>query len=1236
MRKNPLLSIFYLCLFWILPAMASAQIEIDVLGTCLPANSSQGGTASTKFFARYEQTPDSVIWNFGTVDANGDSLVSRQLQPVVTFPEAGSFPVQLITWNGGISDTIPKLVEIMANEEQLQIMNLNPPPPASEPQPVSGEIVLCPGDEKTLQAQVQAANGGGGSGGGQQGGNPVEVIWYRPQSAEEPFTTATEITIGTEVNADGKYVDAGTYYAVYTGSGCQIYETFRVVIYNEEDQNNSRWYFGDGAGIDFKTGQPISTDAMAGGNSAPQGNAIVGDANADILYLTNGETLWFGNEVKPAMNGNAVGGSRAVSQNSLFVDFPGDETLFYLFTIDQAGELAFSTLDLKTDTLAGVAVSADNRILNDIALHEQVTEKLTSASRDSGGVWVIAHELNSDVFLSYPVTQEGIGLPVVSNAGSVLTNGTGYMRISDSGILATTVNEGGSSYIELFRFLSDTGIVTDPVRLDGLAGGTVYGLEFADNRLYATVKNPGGPSFLYQYTIDSTLNQATIESSRVEIEVAGEELGALQKGPDGQLYIARNGSGQLYRIPNPADSLNSNFSLENNIFDLAPGTRSTLGLPNFGENSGMSVPEPDVFVVTPICFGEDVLVSGTQRYSNDEALIFTFFKGSANGASIYSVTQNLQQGQGGSPGNPGAPAEQPSLPFSVYEQHGPGTYFVKMSIRNPCGMYPQVGDDPIIEEFVINPKPEAVIPEGQNLILCDAQSVTIEGFAAGMDGSQSADTTRYNFQWLDLLSSGTPVQNTDHITVSGNTLTTDTVGLWALVVTDLTTGCTDTTEMQEAVVDNRPKAELGDDLFRCTGTPLSENLDAGFNGSGDYSFAWFQNGTKLDNNSTTQSLSFLDTSVPGSYQFVVEVTPPAGSEQQCWKRDTVNVIISGPPLVEITGSENNCEGTAVLTADIEGGSDQLSFMWSGPGIVSGQGTPQININQTGEYTVTVTDNASGCSIPSDSYNINLENPLADLSLDFERVCGEALYNVFLRTSYSDSSMLSIRWYNLENPQQEIPGTSDQFLIQAQGGNYRAIVKINNASCAAQDTAEVELPPLTEPELQLQSTYILCPTLPGMSSDTLQLDGYQVYRWTNLSTGQTVVNETGTYILRSEGQYQLQVNDCEPVPFQVIYDCSPKLYLPNAILIGSLIEENENFSILNENMLDNIQQFRILIFNRWGQVIWESVDPRFEWNGTHQNGEPVIPGTYAYVITYLNKYGDDKEIKKQQGGITVLK
>lgn len=1220
-KKSPTNILFFRYLFLpillLFSVVAQAQTEIDVVGTCLPANPPPGSTASTKFFARYAQTPDSVLWKFGTVNPNtGDSLTSENLQPIVSFPEAAGYNVKLFVWNNGAVDSVEQFVQITTSDVQIQIID------EDTGEQIPNEVVLC-GPDKVLKAQDSE-------------GNELEVTWFKPQSSDppNPVPTTPSITIGTEKVPDlDKYKDVGTYYIIYTdpASGCEIYQTFQVVVYEEQDQNNSRWFFGNGAGIDFlDNNKPLITTEMAGADEAPQGNALVGDLNEDVLFLTNGEKVWYGNAPLPAANGDNVGGSQDVTQNSLFVKFPADQTLFYLFTINGQGSLFYNLLDLKiTDPRPGVALSElganQDQPLNAIPLAGNVTEKLTSADRDSSGAWVVTHDLG-DTFLSFPVGPEGIGQPVRSSIGSVHTNSTGYMRISAEGILAATVNEGSSSHIELFRFDTDSGAVTDLVRLDNLpASGTLYGLEFAGNRLYATVKNPSGPSYLYQYTIDSALDKTFIESSRVALKPVNEELGALQLDPNGELKIAVNGRQQLFVIPSPTDSLNSSRNLADNPYVLAAGTNSTLGLPNFGQPTGSSDRQGSVFAEN-VCEGDTLRMFATPRYpSNDVTFFFTVFDN--QNQEVYRTQE------------PVSDSAQAVVPPDVYAAWGFGQFTVRLQILNECSPnppepdYPGPNDEPVEAVFYIGRNPVAVIGEAENLLLCEDQFITLEGFAEEEDGSLSADTIKYRFTWYDQLASPpVPVQESDSVSTSGNKLTVSTAGRWFLVVEDRLTGCTGESAGKE-VLDNRPQAELGEDRNVCMGETLSGSLDASFQNASDFSFAWFLNGQSLNNSGQTQPLDVVDTEFPGSYQFVVEITPATAEAGECFKRDTVNVLVSAEPLVNIIASENNCDGTAVLTAEIEGGSGDFSYQWSGPGITSGQGTRQIRISGTGaqDYTVSVSDGSTGCSTTTAPYTIDLENPLADLRLEADRECGEALYRVNLETSYSgDSTALSIRWFL---GGQEVTEYQNLRSILAEEGPIRADVILETANCADTASQEIDLAPIGDERLSLQSTYVLCPSTPEMSTDTLRVEGFQLYRWRNLTTGQEVVNRTGQFILRTEGNYELQVNDCDPVSFRVIYDCTPTLWLPNAIRIGGT---NNVFRILNQNMLAGVSDFQILIMNRWGQPIWQSNDPAFEWRGTTQNGEPVMVNTYVYVITYRNKYSEDQRIQKQRGGVTVLK
>ncbi|MCB2206672.1 MAG: gliding motility-associated C-terminal domain-containing protein [Bacteroidetes bacterium] len=56
-----------------------------------------------------------------------------------------------------------------------------------------------------------------------------------------------------------------------------------------------------------------------------------------------------------------------------------------------------------------------------------------------------------------------------------------------------------------------------------------------------------------------------------------------------------------------------------------------------------------------------------------------------------------------------------------------------------------------------------------------------------------------------------------------------------------------------------------------------------------------------------------------------------------------------------------------------------------------------------------------------------------------------------------------------------------------------------------------------------------------------------------------------------------------------------------------------------------------IYNRWGQLIFETTDPYEGWDGTY-NGSPVMQGTYIYKFQYLDVYGNSFN---QRGTVTVI-
>ncbi|HJW29503.1 MAG TPA: gliding motility-associated C-terminal domain-containing protein, partial [Saprospiraceae bacterium] len=67
---------------------------------------------------------------------------------------------------------------------------------------------------------------------------------------------------------------------------------------------------------------------------------------------------------------------------------------------------------------------------------------------------------------------------------------------------------------------------------------------------------------------------------------------------------------------------------------------------------------------------------------------------------------------------------------------------------------------------------------------------------------------------------------------------------------------------------------------------------------------------------------------------------------------------------------------------------------------------------------------------------------------------------------------------------------------------------------------------------------------------------------------------------------------------------------------------------------DITDFKLWIYDRWGELVFNSHDPQFEWDGTF-HGKKLLPGVYAYVLEYtMNGLGSSRQ--KLIGDITLVR
>ena len=107
-----------------------------------------------------------------------------------------------------------------------------------------------------------------------------------------------------------------------------------------------------------------------------------------------------------------------------------------------------------------------------------------------------------------------------------------------------------------------------------------------------------------------------------------------------------------------------------------------------------------------------------------------------------------------------------------------------------------------------------------------------------------------------------------------------------------------------------------------------------------------------------------------------------------------------------------------------------------------------------------------------------------------------------------------------------------------------------------------------------------------------------------------------------------------------------MYIPNAFSPdGGGPEANEGFrAVVN----DAAKEYHLVIFNRWGEVIWESKDREAEWDGKYgreagwdgdpstkgsDTREPVSQDVYAYYLRIVSWKGEEF---KYAGTVTLIR
>jgi hypothetical protein len=1151
--------------------------------------------------------------------------------------------------------------------------------------------------------------GGGLPGGGGIGGIPGSGGQGQQQQQNYEYFWSNKRDEGWGPEAPNEVCQPGYYWVMVReqGSNCYAYAGIRIKMWDVEDQTNNIWYFGDGAGLDFNpdpddpnapTPRPIASPHP---QNIPAGVTTVSDQAGQVLFYTDGQTVWDLNG-DPMQNGEDIGGDNLSSESVMAVPIASDETLFYLFTTqigaNGESEVRYSLVDIKGDNPEGIGnvVTKDNLLFSPSTQH--------SAAFNSGDtIWVAFHEKGNNTFRLYPVNDEGIAQPVFNSVGGNhdFGDGIGSMKFSSDGTkVAVTYTQGGSNKLEVFDFDQTTGEMTNYALLDLGTEGEIYGLEFSEdsNRVFVSYTD-GGPG-IEEYFIsqveetdnsdpdnpvtttcpdcfdeanDQEAIEACILSGRAVIPgTESLQLGALQMGPDGQVYAAVVGSNQIGQVQVGGSCNPSTFN--QSAVEPMPGP-SNLGLPAFVQNSGSSIPDPSLNGPNRLCLSEEGGAGGL------------FEGGGEPDIDIYNWTIFDEQGEIVDQFLNGGEDFQELEYFFQTE----GIFTVQLEVDR-CGT---PWEEVFRHEVEVVAQPTITLPDEISLCGEEINLVAVDPEDPRLD--------EYAFQWED--AAGFIVGNSNELTVTEESIYTVTVA-YALPEgedPEVFQSC----PVSQSVFVGPPfdfqieqsteTVCLGDSVSFTPDTPVSGTWSIRLGQDGDY--------TEIGE-SQELGLNTSDLEGPGLYELLFQTADPLNSN--CLVERTATLQVNGLPefsLTEVSPSQSctSSDGSILLEAItpldslvLEGSTEvlldiqenaQLTFNDLTPGTYTFTGfsgtceatlsavveniAPPDDVSYTvstlpetcsdagpqdgaividfdgasasGEYTITnevtgeifnaaFTDQSSinitlpegdyvvevanelGCAVPDpDTYEISSGEE--EVTLSSAGFCGGVVETEI--TAEADVSQVAeIEWYNVVGTTKNLIPAENELNLTVQSPGTYEVQLLNDVGCLL-GSEQITINQSDSQPPVLADSYEIC----NASNDLVTLDvgDWETYEW---SKDGTLVSSDPSFTPVEEGNYELLVVDeegCEySLTFTVTEICEVNVVYPNAIRPG---DPDRNFLIYTTGRIDSLS---VLIYNRWGELIYfceqENITENLtvcSWDGL-VNGSTVPSGTYPVVVKFTNE------------------
>ncbi len=510
-----------------------------------------------------------------------------------------------------------------------------------------------------------------------------------------------------------------------------------------------------------------------------------------------------------------------------------------------------------------------------------------------------------------------------------------------------------------------------------------------------------------------------------------------------------------------------------------------------------------------------------------------------------------------------------------------------------------------------------ILTEPQPLVANISGNIAVSCFG-GNDGSATVSVTGGTLPYAYLWDATTGGQ-TDSVVVGLF------AGSYGVLVTDAN-GCQDSTSV--TITEPNPLVlSISPNDTICQGTSTIINASA-TGGNGGNIFSWNQG---LPNSSIHTVSPLIETN------YVATVTDSKGCVGNI-DSVTISVYYLNLSGLVVSSAGDVCEGVSTtVIGNYSGGLGTVTFQWN-QGLGNNLGTFTVVPNDTTDYILTVTNQCSNTI--ADTVTVNtLPYPIIDLPVIYDEGC--SILSVNFTDSINNVTNMIYLWEFGDGTTSTVSNPSHTY---ENAGTYLITLEVTSLQgCKSVSSNNSVVNVFPKPTALFSANPEITDTQnPTITFSNQSLGGIENL-WdfgngaTSLITNPVYIYEdTGTYMVQLIITNQFGCIDTYQAP--IIIEPFYTFDIPNAFTpstSGGNGGQYDPTSLLNDIFYpttEYVDEFHMMIFNRWGELIFESFDINIGWDGYYR-GNMAQQDVYVWKIDII--YVDGKQLSKV-GDLTLIR